>query len=173
MFWALLWLITLHCILKLSTQNWHELGHLSQCFSIHMRIIFPVQEMNILLWIFCEFSLPRLCIRFSGLLSGYFEMHIVCGNITQGAAIPHFDGGCRGGENRQGHLDFGFLDSWILCWGLAAWEMVKAHVRRSAAPLPLLLRNKYHPTTRTQKQVQCVQSWDFYKKGAGYSEWLG
>ena len=101
-----------------------------------------------ILWWFCEFSLPRLCIRFFGLLSGYFEMHIVCGNITQGAAIPHFDGGCRGGENRQGHLDFGFLDSWILCWGLAAWETVKAHVRRSAAPLPLLLRNKCHPTTK-------------------------
>ena len=59
--------------------------------------------------------------------------------------------------------------TWILCWGLAAWEMV----RRSAAPLPLLLRNKYHPTARTQKPVQCVKTWDFYKKGAGYSEWLG
>ena len=112
--------------------------------------------MNILLWIFCEFSLPRLCIRFSGLLSGYFEMHIVCGNITQGAAIPHFDGGCRGGENRQGHLDFGFLDSWILCWGLAAWEMVKAHVRRSAAPLPLLLRNKCHSALCSELRLLLV-----------------
>ena len=169
MFWALLWLITLHCILKLSTQNWHELGHLSQCFSIHMRIIFPVQEMNILLWIFCEFSLPRLCIRFSGLLSGYFEMHIVCGNITQGAAIPHFDGGCRGGENRHGHLDF-VLDFVLGFSCMGDGESTCAQNCRAAAAAS---RNKYHPTTRTQKPVQCVKTWDFYKKGAGYSEWLG
>ena len=85
-----------------------------------------------ILWWFCEFRLPRLCIRFFGLLSGYFEMHIVCGNVTKGAAIPHFDGGCRWGENRHGHLDF-VLDFVLGFSCMGDGESTCAQICRAAA----------------------------------------
>ena len=74
-----------------------------------------------------------------------------------------------GGENRHGHLDF-VLDFVLGFSCMGDGESTCAQNCRAAAAAS---RNKYHPTTRTQKPVQCVKTWDFYKKGAGYSEWLG